>query len=309
MSLTKNALITTLILVILLLLVSYSTLRWGLSKDNIAYPAKDHAHFRIKYIFQGLEEDFGSPRYQTDYTKDICSGTLTTSPLHFHDNKTDYQHTHWTKMTGGQMLKFYGLNLIGGMDQYMGFKLDELPKVTPVPIHSNSLPKPRVNDKFFVYSGVEKDGKWEVTKKDWNNFVNQDLENFFGVESQVRKDEEKYGTKKSNLNFLGAIEAKAHSGEEHATLDEAKKHEMEVKERQLAEAKNNAVNTNSNSNINANSTQSSMQSVEPNGEELKSINNLLGDVVIFVQQDEPTKDQVEARFKNMIKLDKSACGG
>ncbi len=304
MKLSKKITALVLILIITLPIITYSVLRWGLSKDSIAYPGKDHTHFRLKYIFQGQEEDFGSPRYQTDYIKDVCDGNLTTSPIHFHDNKTDYVHTHWSRMTGGQFLKFYGKNVVGGLDGYMGFKLDELPKITPVPIHSNSLPKPRNNDKYYIYTGVESGDKWQITKRDWNNFVNQDLETFFGVESQVRKDEERYGSKKSNLSIFGNITTQAHVGEEHKTLDEAKKHEMEIKEKEIAQVKNNSIINNSINSISSNS----QQNINSN-EELKLINNLLGDVVIFVQQDEPTVQQVEARFKNMIKLDKSACGG
>jgi hypothetical protein len=325
----KKPLIIALIIVIMLPIIAYSTLRFGLSKDNISYPAKDHSHFRIKYIFQGQEEDFGSPRYQTDYTKDICNGTLTTSPLHFHDNKTDYQHTHWTRGTGGQFLKFYGLNLIGGLDNYLGFKLDELPKITPVPIHSNSLPKPRTTDKFFVYTGEEVDGKWQIRSRNWQDFVNQDFETFLGKESQVRKDEEKYGTKRSSFQLPLTITTQAHNGEEHATLDEATKHEMLTKERALANTKNNQVisvvssiaNSNTSSNITVSqanslnstnsisSTNSQNSSSEVSTEELKSINNFLGDIVIFVQDKEPTQEQVEARFKTMVKLEKSVCGG
>ena len=324
---TKNLCIL-LIIILVLPVIAYSTIRFGLSKDNISYPNKDHSHFRIKYIYQGQEENFASPRYQVDYTKDVCGGTLTTSPLHFHDNKTDYQHNHWTKTTGGQFFKFYGLNMIGGLDSYMGFKLDELPKITPVPIHSVSLPKPRTIDRLWIYSGVEINGKWSVKNRTIDEFVNQDMETFFGVESQVRKDEEKYGTKKSFLNNLNDlignnIQAQAHNGEEHKTLDEATKHAMETKERELTSERNNqpisATTQSSSSNVSPISSQNSLSKIEIENktklksetslEELKSINNFLGDVVIFVQQSEPTNEQVQTRFQSMIKLEKSVCGG
>ena len=314
---TKNLCIL-LIIILVLPVIAYSTIRFGLSKDNISYPNKDHSHFRIKYIYQGQEENFASPRYQVDYVKDVCGGTLTTSPLHFHDNKTDYQHNHWTKTTGGQFFKFYGLNMIGGLDGYMGFKLDELPKITPVPIHSISLPKPRAIDKFWVYSGVEVDGKWSVKNRSIDEFVNQDMETFFGVESQVRKDEEKYGTKKSFLNNLNGlisnnIQAQAHNGEEHKTLDEATRHAMETKEKELTSERNNqpisaTIQLNSSS-ISSISPQNLETKPQTSLEELKSINNFLGDVVIFVQQSEPTNEQIQTRFQSMIKLEKSVCGG
>jgi hypothetical protein len=317
----KKPLIILLLLVILLPLVGYGVLRFGLSKDNFSYPAQDHSHLRLKYIYQGQEEDFGSPRYQTDYTKDVCNGSLTTSPLHFHDQKTDYQHLHWARSTGGQFLKFYGLNFIGGMDQYMGFKLDELPKITPIPIHSNSLPKPRDGDKFFVYSGTETLEGWKYQKRNFDDFIKQDFETFFGKESQVRKDfEENKKNQSSILRILNSIQISAHEGKDHKTLDEETKHNMEVAEKLRANILNNqtaigANPSNSNQVATSSTTNSSQNATQPktydpiSGEELKSINNFIGDVVIFVQKEEPTNEQILSRFQSMIKLDKSSCGG
>jgi hypothetical protein len=324
MSKTTKIISSLLLVVILLPIIGYTVVRFGLSKDNISYPAKDHSHFRIKYVFNGQEEDFGSPRYQTDYTKDVCDGTLTESPLHFHDNKPDYQHTHWTRLTGGQFLKFYGINKIGGLDDTMGFKLDQLPKVTTVPIYGKHLPEPRNNDKFWAYTGVEKSnnsGIWETKQRSIDDFVNQDFETFFGVESQVRKDIEKYGT--LNLDFFRSVRATAHSGVEHSTPTEEQKHFLELAEKANTEKLNNQLITQNNSSpisssLSQSQSSTTQQSSSNNtisekdpvsGEELKSINNFLGDVVIFVQPDAPTAEQVQARFATMVKLDKSVCGG
>ena len=315
-----------LVSIVLILSIVYSTLRFGLSKENISFPTKDHSHFRIKYIFNGQEENFGSPRYQTEYTKDICNGTLTEAPLHFHDNKTDYQHEHWAMMTGGEMLKFYGLNYIGGLGGYMGFELDKFPQIIPVPIHSNSLPQPRLNDKFWIYTGIEKPdngGNWEVKTRTFEEFISQDFETFFGKESQVRKDIEKYGV--VYLNLFDLISVQAHGGIEHKTLDEERKHVLELGEKANTDKLNNLAITTASQGSSLSNSKSYSETKEvklfqtnpkeetkidpATGEELKSINNFLGDVVIFVQPDAPTTDQVQARFKSMVKLDKSVCGG
>jgi hypothetical protein len=321
---TAKILITTL----LILGITYATLRFGLSKENIAIPAQDHSHLRIKYVFNGQEENFGSPRYQTDYTKDICDGSLTESPLHFHDNKPDYQHLHWARVTGGQFLKFYGINYIGGLDNYMGFKVDKLPNITPVPIYGKHLPEPRKDDKFWIYTGIQDNkGEWQTKTRSLEDFKNQTFEEFLGVESQARKDYEKY----TNLNLLnlGKITTYAHAGVEHKDLSEEQKHLLELGELANTENLNNQVITQNSSvqssessqNSNQTSIQASSQTSQPpkpeiqkeydpiTGEELKSINNFLGDIVIFVQPNEPTNDQIQARFKTMVKLDKSSCGG
>ena len=121
--------------------------------NRFADPKPDHAHFRLQYIFRGEAENFGTARYQVQYAKDICSGLLTESPLHFHDDKDQIVHLHWQKMTGGDVLKFYGINKVGGLDDYMGLKLDQLfkfpPKLTSIPIHGKSLPQATGEDKYF----------------------------------------------------------------------------------------------------------------------------------------------------------------
>jgi hypothetical protein len=44
-------------------------------------------------------------------------------------------------------------------------------------------------------------------------------------------------------------------------------------------------------------------------DQLKSINNLLGNVVIFVQKTEPSSQQIKERFDHLIPLEASVCGG
>jgi len=44
-------------------------------------------------------------------------------------------------------------------------------------------------------------------------------------------------------------------------------------------------------------------------EELKTINNLLGNVVIFVQKEKPSDKQIKERFDHLVPLEASACAG
>lgn len=48
---------------------------------------------------------------------------------------------------------------------------------------------------------------------------------------------------------------------------------------------------------------------ETEEEKLTRINNLLGNVVIFVQKDQPTDQQIKNRFANLVPLEDSTCGG
>lgn len=44
-------------------------------------------------------------------------------------------------------------------------------------------------------------------------------------------------------------------------------------------------------------------------EQLERLNNLIGDVVIFVQEDKPSSDQIKDRFENLTPLGESTCAG
>jgi hypothetical protein len=283
-------------LLILTILIIASIFFW--TPSNLRFPEYDHSHFRMQYIFQGQAEDFGSPRYQVEYSKDSCTGDLPEQAIHFHDNRNHFVHLHWQKVTGGQVLKFYGLNKIDYINQNMGIRIDEAlkGKFNLIPTHSNALPKPKEGDQFYVYTGNAK----EYKKRDIQEFLTQDLEKFFGVDSSIRKTLEE-DKKAKKVNWL-EVTSQAHSGIEHADQTEAEKHDLEVAEQEKLKAEIDARN-------NSNQLGQKTTPLPKTEEELKDINNLLGDVIIFVQKEEPTIDQIKSRFDAMEPLSPSTCGG
>jgi hypothetical protein len=256
--------------------------------NSIAYPQNDHLHFRFQYIYKGTPENFSNSKYQVDYTKDICNGNLTTAPFHFHDDVDQISHVHWQNLTGGQLLKFYGLNFIGGLDDTMGYKVDELPKVTNVPIYGKLLPKAIGNDKYWIYIGDENN----FSEKNFDDFKNKTLEEFIGKNSIVREqfeDAKKYNFIKNN----GILTALAHNDLNHQTKEEEIQHNKEEVIQLDTE-----VNQATNKPLNATDT-----------EEKKRINNLIGNIVIFVQESAPSTDQVKDQFNKLVPLKDSVCGG
>jgi len=266
----KSKIILFLTIDLILILAFFGAL-FIITPSNYWSPKIDHAHFRLQYVFEGKNEDFSTQTYQQEYLKDVCDGKLSTNPIHFHDEKNQLVHLHWQRITGGEVLKYYGLNKIGGFDDIMGVKLDDLLKFkyTTIPIHGKNLPQPKTNDKFFVYSGDEKG----FQKRDLNEFLSQDLETFLKTDSKIRVQFEE--AQKENRNSLNLSSVKVNAHSEVSTT--------------------------------ANPADSSAPA--PTAEELKNINNLLGNVVIFIQQDEPSNDQIQARFNNLEPLSKSVCGG
>lgn len=224
----------------------------------IMSPKVEHAHVRVQLIVDGQSVDFGDQKYQETYDKGSCSAELPNSPIHFHDNIDQFLHLHWKGMTGGMFLKNYGWNLIGGQDDSLGYRFDELPDITKVDSYGNVLPELKKENKLWLYTGDENDYKERST----DDFLKQDFETFFDKKSLINNQEV------SVLDWLFP-EASAH-GNDHSSEN---------------------------------------SSGEKTVEELQRINNMLGNVVIFAQSDQPSDQQIKDRFNNLEPLTDSTCGG
>jgi hypothetical protein len=196
------------LLLIVVVLASYAGYVYAMSPAIIREPALEHYHFRMQIIVDGKAEDFSSEGYQTGYAKDQCNANLPEQPIHFHDNKDQFTHVHWEGMTGGMVMKYYGWNYIGGVDNALGYKLDDLSDIQKVTTHGDYLPKLANDSKFFIYTGDESSYQ-ERTFDDWKNL---DLENFFGTTSNFPAH--KINTEGGETSFLDKLlpKASAHDG-------------------------------------------------------------------------------------------------
>jgi hypothetical protein len=244
-------------LLLFLVVVSVSGYVYAVSPDSIRNPKMEHYHFRLQSVVDGKNINFADPKFQKSYAKGQCSGELSSDPIHFHDQKNQFVHIHWAKMTGGLVMKNYGWNFIDGKSDLLGYRLDELPKIQSVPIHSNALPEVPHDAVLWVYTGDEKAHQ----KRSIDAFARQDLETFFNKKSTFMSAAES----PSIMSWLFP-KASAHNGEDHSTS---------VSEE----------------------------------ERLSKINNLLGNVVIFAQKDEPSDEDIRARFADLEPLSDSTCGG
>jgi hypothetical protein len=151
---------------------------WFATPTAMRHPVQDHFHFRLQVINNGKPVNFADPKYQTEFSKDICSATLTKEPVHFHDNLDQFVHVHWQGITGGILLKTYGWNLIGGTKNTLGYRFDKFPQLQRVPVHGRSLPAPVAGSHYFVYTSTVADPT-NYKKRDWNDFIHTDLKGFF----------------------------------------------------------------------------------------------------------------------------------
>lgn len=261
--------------------VLYAGYIYAASPEVIRSPKMEHYHFRMQILVNGKAEDFDTKAYQTGYAKDQCNANLPEQPIHFHDNKDQFTHIHWEGMTGGMVMKYYGWNYIGGVGGSLGYKLDDLSDIQEVTTHGNYLPTVPGDAKFYVYTGDETTYK-ERRFDDWKN---QDLEQFFDKTSnfpghKINKGEE--------VSFLDALFPTASA---HGTPDDA--------------------DGDDGADLNPGAVRPPSASAVPESEEQKltRINNLIGNVVIFVQKDAPTDQQIKDRFNKLEPLTDSTCGG
>lgn len=252
------------LVLVLLVLSSYAAYLYAASPAVIRSPKLEHYHLRMQILVNGKAENFGEKNYQTGYKKDQCNANLPEQPIHFHDNKDQFTHIHWEGITGGMVMKYYGWNMIGGLDNALGYKLDDLTEVQKVTTHGDYLPEIPKDAKLYVYSGDEK-GYKARTLADWRD---QDLEKFFNKKSNSPAHE-------FNKNGGDPLSALFPTASAHG---EPAEHAAET-------------------------------STESEAEKLTRINNLIGNVVIFVQKDAPSDEEIQSRFDKLEPLSESTCGG
>ncbi len=228
--------------------------------EHIRKPTYQHYHFRTQILVDGKAVDFSKDEFQKEtVASTTCSAAVGGIPIDFHDKMDQLTHVHWNGMTGGEFLKYFGWNFTGGSDETLGRRYDAGVMPQSVKIYGKLLPALPDKTSYFVYVG-DKDS---YQQKSWDDFLNQNLETFFGKKSNIGHSEEV--TTNTVLDWLFP-KAYAH-GE---VMDEHPSSKSE--------------------------------------EELTRINNVIGNVVIFAQEKEPTKEQIKARFDNLVPLHDSTCG-
>lgn len=224
--------------------------------EHIRTPAFEHYHLRIQLVNEGEAVDFSQDKFQQEYDGSVCGADLSEEPFHFHDNKDQMLHVHWNGMTGGELLKYYGWNFIGGSDNSLGeqYTGGVFSGSEAVQIHGDVLSSLPEVDRLWIYIGDEN----TYVKKSAQDFINQNLEKFFGVQSKLKEE--------VSLIDWFFPSVYAHTATESETF------ELEI-------------------------------------DQLTRVNNLIGNIVIFVQDEEPSQQSIAERFSNLLPLTDSTCGG
>ncbi len=251
-------------LALLLFSGSYYGYLYASTPSHLRNPEFEHYHLRTQIIVDGKPVDFSHDEFQEDYDKNSCSAELTGQPIDFHDEMDQMAHVHWRGITGGEFLKFYGWNLIGGEDDSLGRRYDQgMMRMHHVRTAGDLLPEVSDSAKYYIYIGDEN----SYEQKNWDEFLEMDLEDFLGKKSYLNTDGE------TSFNPLDWLTQKAYAhGDEDDDHNEASEFESDE-------------------------------------EKLERINNLIGNIVMFVQETEPSDEQIQDRFDSLVPLSDSVCGG
>lgn len=138
-------------------------------------PMTAHFHFRMDLVVAGKSVNFADNTYQTEFNTDLCSALLTKQPIHFHDHINQFVHIHWAGITGGEVLKNYGWNMIGGLSDSLGWRFDKGNLFHRIQVHGHVLPVMPEGAKKYIYVGDAS----SYTERTWESFLQQPLQVFF----------------------------------------------------------------------------------------------------------------------------------
>ena len=86
--------------------------------EHLRKPTYQHYHYRTQILVNGKAVDFSKDEFQVvSGNSTTCSAEVGSIPIDFHDKMDQLTHVHWNGMTGGEFLKYFGWNFIGGDDE------------------------------------------------------------------------------------------------------------------------------------------------------------------------------------------------
>jgi len=249
------------------------------STPAINYPKTTHFHFRQSITLNGKEINFSEDKFQVPVTGVGCDIKLAEEPIHFHDKNGQFVHVHWEGITGGQVLKNYGINYIGGLDDSLGFRLDNGHFLQNLKVHGQFFNKNEYSNKnLYIYVGKSDD----FSKKEKNDFLHKPLSEFFGKGA-------------TTTSFFNSIQVNADDGS-HSTPSPAGEKVLEARQKDSQKYQGKT-------------DEEVKKELGIDDKNLKELNNVLGDLVIFIEDKEPTNEQIKAKFNSLQPLPVSICGG
>jgi hypothetical protein len=252
----NKVLVVSVIAVSTIVLAAYFIFNAVISRPHLNNPVPTFYQLRMQLVIDNNMVNFSENSFQVSSNDETCSETITKEPFYVAKNKSQLIKVRWEGLTGGEIIKYFGLNYIGGFDDILGFRFDAFPAVSKINTHGKNLNIPKKEDNMYIYKG----NRLDYTKVTTQDFLYKDLELIL-KKSKIRQKHDENKVNRWFDNIFVSAEG------------------------------NNEI---------------SLQPQYTDGQ-LNEINDLIGNIVVFIQDQEPTSDQVADRFANLEPLDANAC--
>jgi hypothetical protein len=219
------------------------------SRPHFNSPQFTNYHLRLQLVFNGQLSPFINQTTQEINEFKVCDLGLITKPVYQNSFNSHLFRVNWEGITGGEILKYYGLNLVGGSDDTLGYRFNGFSRPQVIQTLKALDLKPSKQQKTFVYQNRQ-DG---YTKIDPLDFLFKD------IELVVKKSNIRLQREQSQPKSVLGVRAFAQS-------------EKPVVQQQEFESK------------------------------LSLDYDLIGNVVVFISDEEPTEEKIIDRFNNFIPL-------
>jgi uncharacterized protein YneF (UPF0154 family) len=218
------------------------------SRPYFNNPVFTNYHLRLQLINNGQIVSISGQNDERTNEFKVCDLTLLNRPIYQNSFNSELFQVSWEGITGGEILKYYGLNLVGGFDDVLGYRVKKNFGVEAIkPFQGNGI---SVSKKSKVFAYFKRQDGYE--KLDQLDFLFKDIE---------------LAVKKSNIRLE----------REHAKTPGLFGIRVFAEEKPKIE----------------------QQEFES---KLSLDYDLIGNIVVFFEESEPTEDRIIDRFNNFIPL-------
>jgi hypothetical protein len=242
------------------------------SPMSVSFPKKETSQIRLLLSIDGNQTNFSTPQFQKPISQ-LCNQDISPYPIGAYNQSSQVLNLHWKDMTGSNILRYYGFNNKGPFKGYMGVNLTNFPNYEAVPILGELLPAPKEDYNYFVYTG----NQYSYTQRKRSEFLNKSITDLLDSSN-------------SSKNSIISINTNAQVSKE--------KNENIDKEIIINQTPPIPVSSEESS------QPSSIQTpAQPKPEE----DTVLGTIVVFIQKNEPTQEQVMLKFTNLEQAPVNLC--
>lgn len=276
------------------------------SPRPITFPKKAEYQARLQIVVEGDAIDFSQQPFQNN-ALELCSNDIIDRPFGVYEGNSQIIHMHWENLTGANLLRNYGFKNTGPFENYLGVNLNNFPDYEPISIQGNLITTPEETFEYYVYTG----NQFTYTRRDETEFLNRSIKDLL-----TRELGEKY-------NWLSNINAHAQIGVESG---EDLENELFISEQEagpqqlitIPSEQEEVVTQAPPSDITAPVIEEVEEMIkEENNTDDKSeevtivdtekLYNIIGNIVLFIQEKEPTEEEVIKKFLNLEKPQRYNC--